>query len=32
MTLIFEDSISGISSAYQAGCNAIVVVDSANKR
>ena len=30
--LIFEDSISGISSAYQAGCNAIVVVDSANKK
>ena len=30
--LIFEDSISGISSAYQAGCNAIVVIDSANKK
>lgn len=30
--LIIEDSISGISSAYKAGCHNIVVVDSANKK
>ena len=30
--MIIEDSISGIQSAYQAGCHHIVVVDSANKK
>ena len=30
--LIIEDSMSGISSAYQAGCDHIVVVGSANKK
>lgn len=30
--MIIEDSISGIQSAYQAGCHNIVVVDSANKK
>ncbi len=31
-TLIIEDSVSGIMNAYKAGCNKIVVMDSANKR
>lgn len=31
-TLIIEDSISGIKSAYAAGCRNIVVVDSAGKQ
>ncbi len=30
--LIIEDSASGISNAYKAGCHNIVVVDSANKK
>lgn len=30
--LIIEDSMSGIQSAYLAGCHQIVVMDSANKR
>ncbi len=30
--LIIEDSVSGITNAYKAGCHNIVVVDSANKK
>ena len=30
--LIIEDSISGIKSAYEAGCHHIIVVNSANKK
>ena len=30
--MIIEDSISGIQSAYQAGCHNIVVVNSANRK
>lgn len=30
--LIIEDSISGITSAYEAGCHHIIVVNSANKK
>ena len=30
--LIIEDSVSGITNAYKAGCQNIVVVDSANKK
>ena len=29
---IFEDSLSGIESAYQAGCRNIIVVNSAGKK
>ena len=31
-TLIIEDSMSGILNAYKAGCEQIVVMDSANKK
>lgn len=31
-TLIIEDSVSGILNAYKAGCEQIVVMDSANKK
>ena len=31
-TLIIEDSVSGIVNAYKAGCETIVVMDSANKK
>lgn len=30
--LIYEDSVSGIKNAYEAGCRHIVVIDSANKK
>ena len=30
--VIFEDSISGIQSAWQSGCRNIIVIDSANKK
>ncbi|MDD8049172.1 MAG: HAD hydrolase-like protein [Thomasclavelia sp.] len=30
--LIIEDSVSGIKNAYKAGCQNIIVVDSANKK
>ncbi|MCD8027562.1 MAG: HAD family phosphatase [Erysipelotrichaceae bacterium] len=30
--MIYEDALSGIQSAYQAGCSHIIVLNSANKR
>ena len=30
--MIFEDSVSGIESAHQAGCRNIIVVNSADKK
>ncbi|MCD7839090.1 MAG: HAD family phosphatase [Erysipelotrichaceae bacterium] len=30
--MIYEDALSGITSAYQAGCSHIIVLNSANKR
>ncbi|MCD7892528.1 MAG: HAD family phosphatase [Erysipelotrichaceae bacterium] len=30
--IIFEDALSGITSAYQAGCSSIIVLNSAHKR
>ncbi|MDD6349013.1 MAG: hypothetical protein PUF83_09440, partial [Intestinibaculum porci] len=30
--LIYEDSISGIQSAYEAGCHEIIVIDTAGQK